>query len=228
MKSSIKLDILDSIYNIYDEFIKNFKKSCKIGCSECCNCNVTITTLEGYRIFSYLQDNNKLRLIESFFEDQKRFKPKFTINQLTELYIKGEDISEEDNNPNWGKCPFLSNDRCKVYEVRPFMCRAQISEHDCKKVGYSLVNPFILTVDNIFLQYIEHIDFEGYFGNLTDILIIFLKKDNIIKYLNKSLVCKDPSIICNRRIKVLMIPPEDRIKVIPILNKLDRVIRIYI
>jgi Fe-S-cluster containining protein len=223
MTTKIKLNLLNDIYIIYDEFIKKFKKACKIGCCNCCTCNVTITSLEALGVIDYLREN-KRSVLPDFLKNKKYFKPNLTTNQVAELCIKGEDIPQEDNNPNWGVCPFLSDKICSIYQVRPFMCRAQISEHNCKKNGYSLIDPLILTANNLFLQYIEHIDFKGYFGNLADMLIILSKKDNLEKYLNESPVIASGAIIRNNKSKVLMIPPEHRIKVTPVLNKLNRVI----
>ena len=223
----MKLNLLNNIYRIYDEFIKDFKKECKIGCCDCCTCNVTITSFEGYGIIDYLKQK-KLSPPKSLFENKKRFKPKLTTNQIANLCIKGENIPDEDNNPNWGKCPFLSNNACSIYQIRPFMCRAQISEHNCQKFGYSLIAPFILTVNNLFLQYIENIDHKGYFGNFTDILIIFSKKDNLKKYLNNSPINAEDSIICNEKSDLLMIPPKYRIKLMPILKTLNEVLQSYV
>ncbi len=220
----MKLNLLNNIYRIYDQFIKNFKKTCKIGCCHCCTCNVTITSLEAYGIINYIRKNKKSGLPEPFFENEKRFKPKLTTNQIVELCIKGENIPQEDNNPNWGNCSFLSDKTCSIYQVRPLMCRSQISEHNCKKNGYSLIDPLILTANNLFLQYIENIDFKGYFGNIADMLIILSKKNNLKKYLNDSLVSADNSIIRNSKSKILMIPPEHRIKIMPVLNKLNQII----
>ena len=70
------------------------------------------------------------------------------------------------------------------------------------------------------LQFIEHVDVNGYSGNLTDILIFMASKENSCPYETKPLENSDTLLISNLPIKVLMIPPEHRIKIQPILNSL--------
>ena len=116
-KLTPKLNILNQIYGLYDNFSKNLDIACEKGCSHCCTCNVPVTTIEAYKIIDYLIKEDKLSLSAGLFASKKRFLPKFTINQFAELCVNGEEIPEEENNPDWGKCAFLSNDICGIYHM---------------------------------------------------------------------------------------------------------------
>ena len=50
-----KMAVLERIYEIYDNFTKGLDVACKKQCANCCTCNVTMTTLEGYKIAIFLK-----------------------------------------------------------------------------------------------------------------------------------------------------------------------------
>jgi hypothetical protein len=227
-----KLNILNQIYDLYDNFTENIDSACKKGCSHCCTCNVTVTTIEAYKIIHYpvkkdqsnllsgLSDLSGLSGLPGLSGSKKRFLPKVTTNQFAEFCIDGGEIPEEENRAEWGKCAFLSNDICSIYELRPFACRCMISEKDCGKQGFASVKPFILTVNNVFQQYIEHMDQNGYLGNIADVLALLSKSAKRAGYTQNSLKSDDDLLISNQKIKYLMIPPEDRAKIMPLLTQL--------
>ena len=82
------------------------------------------------------------------------------------------------------------------------------------------MEPFTVTVNNIFLQYIEHIDSGGFFGNLTDILLFMSKDENRKAFFENSLIENPPGLISNLPVKALMIPPEHRKKAEPVIRRL--------
>ncbi|MBF0120302.1 MAG: hypothetical protein HQK79_15810 [Desulfobacterales bacterium] len=209
MDINIKLKKLEDLYKIYDDFVKNFNFSCKKYCSTCCTCNVTMTTLEGHYINKYLDNFKKLDL--KIYVHKKRFKPQITINQIGYLCIKGQEIPIEENDPSWGECVLLENGECPIYQVRPFSCRSFLSISNCKDNGSAYVDPFILTVSEVLFQFIEHIDSDGYTGNLIDILIKL--QGNEIK------------LIPNRHIHALMIPPENREKIKPLISEIHKCLK---
>ena len=45
-----KLEALNRVYEIYDAFSSTLDLACKEKCAHCCTTNVTMTTLEGYKI----------------------------------------------------------------------------------------------------------------------------------------------------------------------------------
>ncbi|MBT3388261.1 MAG: hypothetical protein HN417_10050 [Desulfobacula sp.] len=183
-----------------------------------------MTTIESYKIIDYLIKEDKLQLLSGLSTSQKRFLPKITINQFAELCINDGEIPEEENNPDWGNCAFLSDDICSIYELRPFACRCMLSEKQCGEKGYAFMNPFILTVNNVFQQYIEHLDQNGYFGNIADILTLLSDSETRADYMKNNLKSDSAPLISNKKIKYLMIPPEDRAKIAPLLNKLNNLL----
>lgn len=258
MNLNAKLDVLDRIYRIYDDFAGNLDVVCKKHCDTCCTRNVTLTTLEGYRIVDYLILNGKEDLFNNIGKDlhKKRFQPSITTNRLAELSVAGKDIPDEKSHYFQGECPILTDRQCPVYKVRPFGCRCFVSKHSCGEKGYAEVDEFVLSVNNIFLQYIEHIDSQGCSGNLIDILLYFEPQERAHSpklaaglasesensklpygrrfpeaccgelqssearrnYKEGLLNCVENNLISNRSIPALMIPPEHRLKIQPILQ----------
>jgi hypothetical protein len=55
MNLNAKLTILEQMIDIYDQFVGEFDLACEKYCAHCCTANVTLTTLEGYRIIDHLE-----------------------------------------------------------------------------------------------------------------------------------------------------------------------------
>jgi len=223
MDLNSKLAVLDRIYGVYDEFAANLNIACKKYCAECCTHNVTMTTLEGYLIVKNIISYGQSSLFENIERaiPKRRFQPKTTTNRLADICIKGKDLPKEENDYLRGSCPLLKDNQCPIYRVRPFGCRCFVSKHDCREKGYAEVDSLVLTVNNLFLQFIENVDFRGFSGNLIDILTFMASKKNRHNYKMNTLENPDTGLIPNMKIKVLMIPPEHRVKIKPILNALQ-------
>jgi Fe-S-cluster containining protein len=217
MEIKKKLLILDRIYKVYDEILSRARLACRKHCSVCCTVNVALTSLEGARMIDYLNETGKSHLLDrlAVVSGRRRFVPRVTINELAALCIRGEEIPEEEIDPGWGVCPFLTNDECPVYPVRPFGCRGMVSEVRCRQGGSARVDPFILTVNDVFMQYIENVDAEGGTGNLTDMLQFLSSGERWKRGLKKDRLV-NTGLISNRPIPALMIPPEYREKLLPI------------
>ena len=225
MDLNSKLAVLDQIYGIYDKFVGNLDIACKKYCADCCTRNVTITTLEGYLMATHMISCEKSGLFENIERaiPEKRFRPQTTTNRLADLCMKGENPPEEENQSLDGSCPLLKDNLCSIYGVRPFGCRCFVSKKDCRKHGYAQVDPFVMTVNNLFLQFIEHVDSQGFSGNLIDVLKFMASKTNRQNYEKNTLNHPDSGLIPNLKITVLMIPPEHRIKIQPILKNLQSI-----
>jgi Fe-S-cluster containining protein len=217
-----RLNILNKIYGLYNDVAKNPDVACKKYCSACCTPNVTMTTLEGYLIADRMVLNGQADLFENIQAkiSKNRFKPQITTNRLADLCMKGDDPPEEEKTHSKKSCPVLNDNLCPIYEVRPFGCRCFISTHDCSKAGYAEVDPFDLTVSTLFMQFVEHIDFMGFSGNFADILLLMASKENRDHYKMNILNHRGADLIPNLKIKVLMVPPEHRMKVKPVLEAL--------
>ena len=220
-----KLVVLDRIYEIYDNFAKGLDVACKKYCDSCCTRNVTMTTLEGYKIADFLELSGKTDLYSKIQKAlyKKRFLPEITINMLAELCLQGKDIPDEESDAGWGACPLLINNECPIYQVRPFGCRCFVSVTNCMENGYAEVDPFVLTVNSLFLQYIEHVDKDGYFGNLTDVLF-FMQNEESRKLFEKGILkCEDTWMIPNMPTKAFLVAPEHQSRIEPILKALKNI-----
>ena len=225
MDLNSKLAVLDQIYRVYDKFVARLHTACKKYCAGCCTRNVTMTTLEGYLIAKHMISYEKSSLFENIEKaiPKRRFQPKTTTNRLADLCIRGKDFVKEENDYVNGSCPLLKDRLCPVYQVRPFGCRCFVSKHDCRDKGYAEVDSLVLTVNNLFLQVIEHVDSQGFSGNLIDVLKFMASKKNRHNYKRNTLNNSDIGLIPNLKITVLMIPPEHRVKIKPILKDLQSI-----
>ena len=224
MKLSSKLAALDQIYKIYDHFVSGLELACRKSCAHCCTTGVTITTVEGYKIVQHLAAAGEGKWTAKIAQAAKtpHFQLKTTTNQLANLCAAGAEPPAEENTA-WKPCPFLSDSQCPIYAVRPYGCRCLVSRHDCGKKGYADVDDFVLSVNTVFLQIIEHLDADGCTGNLLDMLGVMTAKENQQSYADGQLDCRSAGLIANLPIKVLMIPPEHRSRMEPILQSLREI-----
>jgi len=218
----IRLAVLEQIYRIYDDFSGGLDMACKKYCAQCCTPNVTMTTLEACRIADHMISNSRSDLLENVQarRSEKRFKPRTTTNRLADLCRKGDDPPEEAHHYLNGSCPLLTDNLCPIYPVRPFGCRCFVSKHDCRKKGYSEVDPFVITVNTLFMQFVEHVDAMGFSGNFADVLLLLASKELRNHYRMNTLKHPGTGFISNLQITVLMIPLEHRVKIKPLLDAL--------
>jgi len=218
-----QLAVLDQLYQIYDQFIIPLPVACRKFCARCCTCNVSLTTLEARKIILSMNVDSNRNLLDILKKtiNRPRFIPKITTNRLADLCLSGEDPPEEEMDPSWGPCPLLTDNACPVYEARPFACRCMVSTRQCAESGIADMDDFTLTVNHVFLQYIEHIDKNGYSGNLSDVLaraILQEPKDS-----GGSSAILQNTLIPNAPMKALLIPPEHREKIAPILSAIQAI-----
>jgi hypothetical protein len=222
MNINSKLAVLGKIYRIYDDFSAGLNLACDKHCCLCCTGNVTMTTLEGFKAIEGILEKEKRELFGRIIESDKAgFRPKITINEMAQICMEGVELPEEDNMPQ-GECPLLIDKECSVYEYRPFGCRCLISTVNCAESGSAVVEEFVITINNIFMQVIEHADSGGFSGNLYDVLQFLEPAENREK-LSSGLIRNPPSgLIKNHPLRILMIPPEHRAKAEPVLNALKK------
>ncbi|MBU3947413.1 MAG: hypothetical protein KJ882_09985 [Proteobacteria bacterium] len=224
MNLNSKLVALNKIFNVYTEFADTINTACKKYCSVCCTRDVIMTSVEGYKIIGHILSEDKIHLFERIKASSalKRFQPKITINGLADL-CKEEDDLPEVIKTLIGKCPLLINNTCSVYPDRPFACRCFISIENCAENGCAIIDDFVLTVNNIFLQVIEHIDQDGFTGNLTDISLFLESAQNRENLLAGKFINQPSFLTNNHPLKILMIPPEHRDRAQPILKALKNI-----
>ena len=217
MQIKSKLEALNRVYEIYDAFSSTLDLGCKEKCAHCCTTNVTMTTLEGYKIVDDLIATGQLDVIDRLKGTEKipRFQPLLTTNRMAELCAADAKVPQEDLAGEWQDCSLLTDSLCTIYGLRPFGCRCFVSRKNCKDTGYADVDDFTASVNTVFLQVIEHLDAEGCSGNLIDVLQIMASEDNRRACEKGELNCEDNALIVNWELKVLMIPPENRTKIEP-------------
>jgi hypothetical protein len=237
MEIVTKQDTLGKIYAIYEHFSKGLNVACKRGCATCCTQDVTMTTLEGYRILRHLIVSRKKELLRAVHHTahSKRFQPALSTNELAALCLKGEDPPEEHHDASPGPCPFLSCGECLVYDDRPFGCRCFFSTQVCEVEGCAVAAPFLITVNTVFFQFIEHVDSKGLFGNMTDVILFLEPERRRSTY--ETLAAFDHEkrqddanhsrqlgrLARNRAMPALLAPPEHRQDLQPILKELGKI-----
>ena len=222
MDLNTKLTVLDRLDGIHDQFIGRFDLACEKHCAHCCTANVTMTTLEGMRIYNALEKSGRLRLLEAIVQDAhpNRFIPQVSINRMADICAKGEDPPEETLDPYAGPCPLLEDAACPLYAVRPYGCRCMVSYANCGQSGMADMDPFILTVNDVFLQHLEHVDAQGYTGNTAEVMSFLASEENRAAYAEGRLGPPPAGLVANQPLFVLMIPPEHRERIQPILKQI--------
>jgi hypothetical protein len=225
MDITSKLKILDQIYSIYEKFTDSLDLACKKYCDHCCTSGVTLTTLEGYKVIDRLISETEAEFIPKIRSaaGEHRFRPQITTNRFARLCADGIEPPDEITGQNRQACPVLLDHQCPIYELRPFGCRCLISRHYCGKKGYAEMDDFVLSVNTVILQTIEHVDAKGCSGNLVDVLETMWIEQNREAYRNGKLHCTGNGLIANQPLEVLMIPPEHRKRIEPILRELREV-----
>lgn len=225
MNLNSKLLALDKIYKIYNDFTESINVVCKKYCSMCCTRDVIMTSVEGYKIIQHIILEDKKYLLDKIktSSTMHRCRPQTTINAMAEICKEEDGDFPEDIKTPTGKCPLLINNACSVYSDRPFACRCFFSKEDCAKNECAIIDDFILAVNNIFLQIIEHIDQDRFTGNLTDILLFLESEQNRENLVSGRNIILPSYIVNNRPLKILMIPPEHREKTLPIIKALKNI-----
>jgi len=220
-----KLEALRRIYEIYDRFSAGLDVACEKNCSHCCTTSVTLTTLEGHLIVKHLVAAGKMSTIDrlKFLAGTKHYQPQVSTNRLAELAAADARIPPEEPAASDHACPLLADGLCCIYDLRPFGCRCFFSLNNCAHTGFAAIDDFSASVNTVFLQVIEHLDQTGCSGNLIDVLPVLASEEHRRAHENGTLKCRVGGLIENWPLKVLMIPPEHRKRIEPILEELRQI-----
>ncbi len=216
-----KIDVLKQIYRIHADALEPFAVACQKGCSACCTTNLTLTTLEGMYLRTLLPDDNWRDLTTAACR-RPRLIPRITTNQMASHCAANMELPDEIYPATLTTCPLLRNHVCSVYACRPLGCRAMVSRQRCDADGQAEMDPFVLTLNHVIMQYVEHVDQPGRFGNICDMMQA-LGQDSLRQaYLQGRL---DPvtRLLANHPLTVLMAPPEHRKRLMPIMEKLNQI-----
>lgn len=227
MEIERKLKALDRIYAVYDDFVRTQDAACQRLCHWCCTTHVTLTTLEAYKICTTLPAGERRKLFDRVRAGAglQRFRPATTTNALAELCAADEDLPPEPEESTRAQCPLLVEELCSIYALRPFNCRCLISRTPCAPNGCADMSAAVVAVNTIFLQTVEHVDAGGCSGNLLDQLEVLASEEKRTAYAAGTLPCGANGLVANRPMRVLMVPPEHRAAIEPVLQRL-RAIRV--
>jgi len=218
---TLKLKFLKAFYKFYDQYAQKFPFVCTPGCATCCTHNVLITTLEGVYILSYLKKTGQLKLLEKF-SSTNYLRPRVTPNQLAHYCIHKIE-PPEDESFIISPCPFLTNGKCPIYEVRPFNCRSLFSEKKCHLGGEAIIHPLLLTVNIIFTQLLEQLDTSGLYGNMLDVLSFLANEENLAVYMEGKTPNYTSGLLPNKPLPGFLYPPEHQLEVKKILEEISQI-----
>jgi hypothetical protein len=85
------------------------------------------------------------------------------------------------------------------------------------------VDPFLLTANTVFMQFIEDIDHGGVFGNMTDVLLWLKSDEHRKQYEGHANLDRLTGLCVNHRIPGLLLPPEHQERIQPILEQLRKI-----
>lgn len=114
------IDFFEANFNAFLGQIQSidpaFKIACKSGCSFCCSSHITIMPQEAFNICLHLARNYSTdaftEIAEQCYSAAKELE-NTTLKKYAETYFS--------------PCPFLIDNECSIYEVRPIVCRNWIS-----------------------------------------------------------------------------------------------------
>ncbi len=166
----MKHKILFTIYQVFEQWNNEMDVVCRRGCSSCCTQNVCITALEGESILKYiLAEGMSLWLAEKLTSPQFHQVPTMTTNDFASACIEGRDVDPGDHY-NLSACPFLENNLCAIYPVRPFGCRVFVSTTTCSSLHPARISDHYFEASTAVTQLIEHLGQKEYWGNMLDVL----------------------------------------------------------
>ena len=220
-----RLAALEHLYRVYDQLCNSLNNlACRKFCADCCSRNVTMTTLEGLYLFEGLDTAQQAECLTALApnSEQDVFRPRWTTNQIAARCRDGQDAPDDDVVHDGSRCSLLTEAACSLYGLRPFGCRCMVSRQACATQGYADVDDWVLTVNTVFLQTIEHIDRPGCFGNMQDVLLALGREDLRAGYRDGRPPAEASGLIPNQPAPMLMVPPEHRERIQPILAEMQR------
>ena len=121
------------IYNFVDEIIASQKSCCTKGCSYCCHQQIEVQNIEKRVITNYIKDNLDQQTKNVIRKDLEVWLDYFDKNTPDNKVLTAKDVFIDFRNKSAKvglKCPFLINNACSIYPMRPQACRIHIVEEN--------------------------------------------------------------------------------------------------
>ena len=207
--------ILEIIYTQFSKWSVSGNFCCSPGCSSCCTRNVAITAQEGRRILDYLQSKKSSTWFADRFNCLKPLpSPAQTTNEYVFTALNGHEESSSQADFQ-ERCPFLDDEKCAIYPVRPFSCRCFFSTTVCSSQHVATVDNSHLYGSMAMLQIIEHLGQFDWWGNMVEVIAVLSRIPDYqsisAELENTELLQQAPGIV--RRAKPLpgfIFPDEER------------------
>ncbi len=216
----LRQEILRAIYDFYQEFISGYPVACQKGCSTCCTTSVCATSFEAEFLLkgavSLGEEGAGLLAMADRARKAEHFQPSCTINTSADICLKGHSPPEEVSALSFDPCPFLSaRGECSLYSWRPFACRAMVSRKRCVAGGEADMPPFLITVNLAMCQVLEHLDRDGYYGNILDLLPVVSGKMDVSSF--------QGAVKTNRSLSCFVVPPDEAARFKSFMRRLSSV-----
>ena len=170
---SAKKELLAKLYELYEDWVSRYTLACRRGCASCCTQSVSMTELEGRIIIEHLEKACE-GSEQTVPATTGPLKAPLTFIRYAALCLAGDGDEGEEGEAaaEWhmAPCPFLKEDVCSIYEVRPFGCRSFCSLTDCAQSGEAETPPLVVGMNTVVMQIIEHLDRGRHWGVMRDIL----------------------------------------------------------
>lgn len=166
----MKLKVLHTIYETFAGWSRVLPAACAPGCSCCCTQNVTITAMEGEEILRFVLAEDLSRWFASVLTQNRAHRPvQMTTNDFALACLEGRE-TDPDSPPTLSPCPFLQQNLCRIYPVRPFGCRLFASTQRCSPTQPAVVSDCYFEAATAVSQLVEHLGQKEYWGNMLDVL----------------------------------------------------------
>ena len=127
----MELKQLKEVYSQVDDEIGENEMICQKGCAFCCHQSVTVAAIEGSYIESFVLNKMPKHVRRLVKDNVKRWFSFFNANTPERQLTKQDLPPVERRQALEGvPCPFLVNNVCSIYPVRPLVCRTYFVNDD--------------------------------------------------------------------------------------------------
>lgn len=116
---------IEASHNYADAQIDPVAKACKRGCAHCCRQIIPVHAAEELVIAKYISSNMDSQARNKVAYNLKKWLQFFNSNTPNKTELSQNDINAfgDIHIKESIRCPFLLNEECNIYPVRPIICR---------------------------------------------------------------------------------------------------------